>query len=87
MKKGKEKWQGLVSEQAASGKSVAGFCREKGLSDKLFYLWRKKLEGQKEEARFIQVGAPRGVELELEEGLKLRCTVESLGAVIDVLCR
>jgi transposase-like protein len=37
------KWQSLVSEQEESGQSVAAFCRARGLSESLFYYWKKRL--------------------------------------------
>jgi hypothetical protein len=37
------RWRGLVSEQSASGTSVAAFCRDRGLRDWQFYEWKKRL--------------------------------------------
>ena len=37
------RWRVLVSDQTASGKSVAAFCRERGLRDRQFYDWKKCL--------------------------------------------
>jgi hypothetical protein len=37
------RWRGLVSEQVASGTSVAAFCRDRGLRDWQFYEWKKRL--------------------------------------------
>ena len=37
------RWRVLVSDQTASGKSVAAFCRERGLHDWQFYDWKKRL--------------------------------------------
>jgi hypothetical protein len=37
------RWRGLVSEQAASGRSVAGFCRDRGLREWQLYEWKKRL--------------------------------------------
>jgi Transposase len=37
------RWRGLVSEQAASGRSVAGFCRDHGLRAWQLYEWKKRL--------------------------------------------
>jgi hypothetical protein len=37
------RWRVLVSDQTASGKSVAAFCRERGLRDWQFYDWKKRL--------------------------------------------
>jgi hypothetical protein len=48
------RWRGLVSDQIASGKSVATFCREQGLRDWQFYEWKKRLR-RSEAAPFISV--------------------------------
>ncbi len=48
------RWRGLVSEQAASGKSVAAFCREHGLRDWQIYEWKKRLR-QSEATSFVAV--------------------------------
>lgn len=41
---GKEQyWRGVVEAQGASGKTVLGFCREKGLNANSFYGWRREL--------------------------------------------
>ncbi|HKU25807.1 MAG TPA: hypothetical protein VJQ54_10075 [Candidatus Sulfotelmatobacter sp.] len=37
------KWRNLVSEQGRSGKSVAAFCRERGLANSHFFYWKKRL--------------------------------------------
>jgi hypothetical protein len=37
------RWRGLLSEQQASGQSIAGFCRERALPVWQFYEWRKRL--------------------------------------------
>ena len=37
------KWRGLVSEQIASGQTVAAFCRDRGLRDWQFYDWKKRV--------------------------------------------
>jgi hypothetical protein len=48
------RWQGLVSEQAGSGKSIAAFCGERGLRDWQFYDWKKRLR-KAEAASFVAV--------------------------------
>lgn len=48
------RWRGLASEQAASGKSVAAFCRERGLPVWHFYEKKKRLR-QPETAAFVRV--------------------------------
>src|ERR1035438_135826 len=52
-----EEWakcRGLVSEQIASGQSVAVFCRERGLRDWQFYEWKKRVR-ETEAAKFVSV--------------------------------
>ena len=48
------KWQRLVSEQAQSGRTVAGFCREHGLCVPHFYWWKKRLR-ESVPAKFVEV--------------------------------
>ena len=37
------RWRTLVSEQSASGRSVAVFCRDRGLRASQFFAWKKRL--------------------------------------------
>jgi hypothetical protein len=39
------RWRGIASEQAASGKSAAAYCREQGLREWQLYEWKKRLRG------------------------------------------
>ncbi len=48
------KWRGLVSEQVASGQTVAAFCRGRGVRDSQFYDWKKRLRDA-EAAQFVQL--------------------------------
>ncbi|MGD0648584.1 MAG: hypothetical protein ABR971_11370 [Acidobacteriaceae bacterium] len=48
------RWRGLVSDQVASGKSVASFCRDRGLRVWKFYEWKKRLR-RSEAAAFVAV--------------------------------
>jgi hypothetical protein len=48
------RWRGFVSEQVASGKSAAWFCRDHGLRIWQFYEWKKRLRPS-EAAPFIAV--------------------------------
>ena len=36
------RWRGLVSEQVESGKSVAAFCRERGVPASQMFSWKKR---------------------------------------------
>src|ERR1039457_27646 len=71
-------WSGFVSEQVASGKSVAAFCRERGLRVWQFYEWKKRLR-QPETAPFVAVEGSRaeapsrpGPRTEQMSGIELR---------------
>jgi transposase-like protein len=42
-KKRERYWRELIGRQRASGQTVAGFCRQAGVSDASFYTWRRRL--------------------------------------------
>ena len=48
------RWRGLVTEQRDSGKSVAGFCRERGLPVSQMFAWRRRLR-EPEVAQFVEI--------------------------------
>jgi len=43
-------WREVIREQEASGLSIAGFCRQRGLGQASFYNWRAKLRHQDDPA-------------------------------------
>jgi transposase-like protein len=49
-----EKWRAIVSEQIASGQSVAAFCRERGVTSSQVFAWKKRLR-EAERAQFVEV--------------------------------
>jgi hypothetical protein len=49
-----EHWRGVLREQAASGQSMAGYCRERGLQEWQLYEWKKRLR-RLDAAPFIAV--------------------------------
>ena len=51
---GRAKWRDLISEQQQSGKSIAEFCRERGLRAWQFYEWKKRLK-ESEASQFLEV--------------------------------
>ena len=51
------RWRGLLSEQQASGQSIAGFCRERALPVWQFYEWRKRLRTKTEPFVAVEVVA------------------------------
>ena len=76
-------WRERIAEQERSGISVQQFCKEKGITEQSFYVWRKRLRRQ-EPARFALVetgparqGAPKtGLEVVLVTGERLRIGVD-----------
>jgi len=56
------RWRGLVSEQVESGKSVAAFCRERGLPASQMFSWKK---------RFREAGAANFVEVAVTPALEI----------------
>jgi transposase len=56
----REDWQQLISEHKQSGLTVKAFCRKQGVSEALFYSWRKRIVGGDQPARFALV-ATNGV--------------------------
>ena len=38
-----EKWRAIVSEQIASGQSVAAFCKERGVTSSQVFAWKKAI--------------------------------------------
>src|SRR5579883_373030 len=61
-RKARQKWRGLISEQARSGQDVAAFCRERRLCIPHFYWWKKRL---RESSPAKPAGAGRFVEVKL----------------------
>ena len=76
-------WRERVAEQECSGIPVQQFCKERGITEQSFYVWRKRLRKQ-EPARFALVeteparqhGPKTGLELVLVTGERLRIGVD-----------
>jgi len=73
-------WLERIAEQERSGLTVGRFCKEQGLTEQSFYLWRKRL-GEQQPMRFalVETGSARrqpateaGLELVLATGERLR---------------
>lgn len=54
-----QSWAMMIQECNASGLTNREFCRQRGISEKLFYYWLRKLRGQMAEA-----AAPQLVQLD-----------------------
>ena len=56
----REDWQQLISEHKQSGLTVKAFCQKRGVSEAMFYSWRKRVTVQDQLTRFALV-ATNGV--------------------------
>ena len=54
-----QQWEMVVQECAASGLSNRDFCRQRGIPEKSFYYWQRKLRQQ-----IVESAAPQLVPLE-----------------------
>jgi hypothetical protein len=66
------RWQRLIREQQASGKSVAEFCRERDLCAPQWFAWRRKLRAA--ESRFVAVNV---IAAERSAALRIQPSEES----------
>ena len=80
-----QNWAMVIQECSDSGLSNREFCRQRGISEKTFYYWLRKLRGQMADAAVPQlvqlepVAAPedllqiqyRGAELKLPAGVDM----------------
>lgn len=58
------KWRGLISEQEQSGKTVAEFCRERGIAASKLYCWKRRCVGAKPALGFVQLKVAPTVQAE-----------------------
>ena len=52
---GKKNWQTHIELQRKSGQGISAYCKEAGLSESGFYLWRKKLQQPTSQTGFEQI--------------------------------
>jgi len=79
----RREWERLIEEQRESGKSVAAFCRERGVSDKSFGYWEKRLcSAGAGSGRFATVGDGSKIELHFRSGVSVRVPRDITGAEI-----
>jgi transposase-like protein len=71
-------WRQIVEEQRGGGQSVRSYCEEHGISEALFYTWRRRLNNDSEGAvQFALVasggsgGALPVLQLQLRTGERL----------------
>jgi transposase-like protein len=66
-----EYWRGQIAQQERSGVSVPQFCKERGIVEQSFYVWRKRLREQQPMRFALVETAPAGPEPRMEAGLEL----------------
>ena len=75
-----EQWRRIISEQPASGTSIAAFCRQRRISEASFFAWRRKLRDTAHfaEVRIAAEPPPEssGIEVRLSNG---RCVLVRAG--------
>jgi transposase-like protein len=89
-----EYWREMITEQKRSGISVQRFCKDRGVTEQSFYVWRKRLKKEQPmQFALVQTG-PRTVqdpvmELVLRTGERLRIgtgvNVAALRLVLEAL--
>lgn len=82
----KTDWKKTISEQKASGLSVARFCRERGLTDSAFGYWQRKLEGAESAGEFVRLDNGEVVPVELPGGRTIKIRRSDLPVVLEALC-
>ena len=72
-----QQWAVLIQECSASGLTNKEFCRQRGISEKSFYYWQRKLRQQ-----IVEVTSPQLVQLgpqpETEDLLQIQYRVAEL---------
>ena len=82
--KGRLEKERLLAEQAASGKSIASFSRERGLDPQVLYEFRKR-RNKSGTGSFARVQTGVTVQIELGSGIRITAPLESLAAVLKEL--
>ena len=76
-------WERRMAKQGRSGRSIAEFCSQEGVSPASFYAWRRRLRGVKPRSSlFVPVELPTaiaagGVRIELPGGAVLSLPVDA----------
>ena len=65
------RWRRLVFEQARSGKSVAEFCRKRGLHSSYFWVWKKRLR-ESAATRFLEVQVTERAPIARDSRMEIR---------------
>ena len=78
-----QQWAMVIQECQASGLTNKAFCEQRGISEKSFYYWQRKLR-----SKFIEVAAPQLVAIAppeaSDEFLEIRIRDAELKLPVDV---
>ncbi len=79
IRRGREGWRRLITEQADSGLTQAAFCQKNAISVASFHNWKRRLAAETPAEPWFELGTLSGssassweIELELGEGICLR---------------
>ncbi len=90
------RWRKLIERQAASGRSVAAFCRDESIPAQTFYWWRSRLGHQAPRASsragtrrgaFIDLGTVGAAEAAREAGAGIDIRLELPGGIRLTIAR
>jgi hypothetical protein len=81
-------WRNQISDWAQGGQTISGFCRERGLTESAFHLWKRQL-GLKTSRRHTgkkksQTSAPRLVPISVAAMPTSALTLEVNGATLHI---
>ena len=74
-----QQWAMVVQECAASGLSNREFCRQRGIAEKSFYYWQRKLRTQ-----LVEAAAPKLIPLESLTGSDDMLQIQYRGAELKL---
>ena len=74
-----QQWEMVVQECAASGLSNREFCRQRGIAEKSFYYWQRKLRRQ-----IVESASPQLVPLEPPAVSEKQLCIQYLGAELKL---
>jgi len=100
-RRSRSEWRQIITEQEASGLSIAAFCREHDLCPQTLYGWRSRLARTEpappiafvkvessEETPVTDALAPAGeLSVEFPSGATLRCPADRLGELVTALTK
>jgi hypothetical protein len=80
-RRGDNEWREIISTQPNSGLSIAAYCRQRGVSQPSFFLWRRRLGRTAAEvnpgaASFVELTAPGSAGLARASGIGLAAGIE-----------